>query len=375
MQSNKTPLEGWEDGTDWLDVEVESPRRGQAPLPSYQPAPVATTAPPLLISASPTVTKLRAMQLAHEPEQPADELQVAPELPTDDDDASNGPVFPCSKFPEHFPGIFARGGLFSVERLARGKDDEPIFVGRMAVAGAVMTFSGPRLSMRDKELYCELVSRAKLARLRLDSALVVPLSDLAKSLGWLSYSDAALNWMFDAAQRLTRAHVRCKLTDSTAFHGPMLLSATKTVNGLAVKFDPAFALGAFGHGRQFLIDRARSGTLKKPFARWLHDYLSTHTKRQAVDLTYLRKLCGYPPLPSDKREAAMMRKEFPGLLKAAVKDLVDAAPDLCAGMELSKGTKSSDGWTATFTPGSHKPAFEQAEKHAEKAPTARRANL
>lgn len=374
MQSNKTPLEGWEDGTDWLDVEKESPQRGQTSLPSSSPTQVAPA--PAFISESPTVTTPRATQLTHEPEQPADELQVAPELPMDDEgDGPKGPVFPCSKFPEHFPAIFARSGLFSVERLARGEDAEPMFTGQIKTAGAVMTYSGPRLSMRDKELYCELVSRAKQARLRLDSALVVPLSHLAKSLGWLSYSDAALNWMFDAAQRLTRAHVRCKLTDSAAFHGPMLLSATKTVNGLVVKFDPAFALGAFGHGRQFLIDRARSGTLKKPIASWLHDYLSTHTKRQAVDLTYLRKLCGYPPLPSDKREAALKRKEFPGLLKAAVKDLVAAAPDLCAGMELAKGTKSSDGWTATFNPGSHKPAFEQAEKHAEKAPTARRANL
>lgn len=361
MQGNKTYLEGWEDGSDWIDSEQESPQPSRTNL---------NVSPPTATAAALPAAATRGFSKADSscielPRTPLVDLVI---------ERPSGPLFPCWKFPEHFPAFLSRSGLFSVERLARS-GHAPYFSGEIMAAGARLSVHGPRLSMNDKELFCELASRAKREKLSVDALLVVPISELAHALGWSSRSDCALQWIFDSALRLTQAQIQCKPANAAFFQGAMLLSAEKTRDGLAVRFDSSFVAGAFGQGNQFLIDRARRRQLNKPLSRWLHDYLSTHTKREPADLAYLRGLCGYLPLPLDMDEANAKRKQFPRLLRSAAEELGEVAPGLIGSLDLVTKKRSSANWTATFTAGTEKAKFEDAQKHAPPASATRRANL
>jgi hypothetical protein len=360
QQEHRSPyLEDWDLFEDQPEAaEIDPPR---APAPASTRAAAPTDAP----AARRPVADAGTLRASSEPTWLA---QV-------DEDEPDAPLFPCWKLPEHFPAIFARSALFSAQRLARSKEDEPWFNGELRAAGARLLFDGPRLSMNDKEVFEELASLAKRKKLRLDQAMTVPVSALAASLGWKSRNEEALSWIADCARRLGEAHVVCQPKGQPRFEGRMLLEASRTARGLTVRFDPAFVEGAFGHGLQFKMDRERRRRLSRPLARWLHDFLATHTKRDAIDLGYLREISGYPQHAAGSPDERRQRREFPTLLAGACAQLRETAPKLAGPCELDKTGVNSSEWKATFPSGDEKPSYESAEKFATPKPASRRASL
>lgn len=351
QQDNKAHYVADWDALDEEQARVEEPRR-----------PEPTQAPPSSGRGSPA-------QTAGETDSSRSE---------DDEAESDAPLFPCWKLPEHFPAAFARSGLFSVERLARkSADAEPWIDSEIKAAGARMRVKGPRLSMNDKELFEELVFRAKRKKLPLDRPLAAPLASLARSLGWRSEGGDALRWIADSARRLSQCEVTYESNDGKVrFEGRMLASAAQTPDALSVSFDPALVQGAFGQGQQFKLDRVRRRTLKRPLARWLHDFLGTHTKRSAIDLPYLRRISGYEVNEPGSEEERRQRREFPGMLREACEELRLRAPGVTDGLEIDKQeARASSGWKATFKAGSEKPKFENAEKFAPPKKAEPRASL
>jgi hypothetical protein len=252
------------------------------------------------------------------------------------------------------PAVFSRGALFRVG----GSDDKPIAApaGKAATAieaqgGINLTLAGPWPRMRDKAVWEIAIEMAK-ASPDAGSPIPVNLSEFAKRLGYVDKGGATLDWIWASLLRLSHCRVEFDSPSATGprLAGKLLLSARKMGARMEIEIDPAFLPRLLGEDFQFFIDRERRARLSTALARWLHDFLSTHsTQSRPFGLPYLRGLCGY----------GASKRRFPADLDRALAELVLVAPEILASYSFDKATRSSDRWTLALVCGVEKRRFEQ----------------
>lgn len=265
-------------------------------------------------------------------------VRLAAETPT---------PFPFSYKPDHFPGLLVRSGLFCVARPRNDASQTVETIIIKAQSPYAIVYVGQRLTMSDKRVFEAVVRLAKSSSHDINQPLECSLRGIAYAMGWTNVSGTSTNWIWDSLVRLSLARIDFLLEDRIPRSGKLLESVSKTSSGLFVKFDPGFVVPAFGIDLQFAIDTARRERLATPIAKWLHDFVSTHTKPYSFSVKHLREITGY-----DARA-----KSFPAVLGAATSAICTACPELAASFSVDGGTKASDNWTATYTPGPESPNF------------------
>ena len=257
--------------------------------------------------------------------------------------APAGPIFPRCANPDHFPALFARSGLFPAERVRRARA-APEGAAEILGQGAYRaTLTGPRLSVGDKLVFESIVRLAKAIRLDLNQPLRTSHREVARDMGWKDEGGGTLRFIWAALERFANTELSFTLEDGTRSSGKMLESATKLAGslGLDLRFDPNFVIGAFSGDKQYRIDRARRESLDSPLAKWLHDFVSTHSKTMPLDLAYLRERSGFNGRP----------KDFVCRLRRAADNISSAAPSLLASYVIKEGRRSSEKWQVEFTRG------------------------
>lgn len=249
--------------------------------------------------------------------------------------------FPFSNKPDHFPGMLARSGLFCVAR-PRNDATQPIeCIAIKAQSPYAIAFCGIRLTMSDKRVIEAVVRLAKSSSHDITQPMECSLRAIANAMGWKNVSGTSTNWIWESLVRLTLARIDFRLADGVPRSGKLLASVSKTSTGLLVSFDPGFVVPAFGIDLQFAINIKRREALATPLAKWLHDFVSTHTKPYNFTVKHLREITGY-----DARA-----KSFPAAISAATSAICAACPELAESFPVKGSTKASDNWTAMYTPG------------------------
>lgn len=260
-----------------------------------------------------------------------------------------GPIFPRCAHPDHFPALFARSGLFPAERVRRASS-APAAATEIFGQGAYRaTLTGPRLSVGDKLVFESIVRLAKAVRLDLHQPLRTSHREIARDMAWKDEGGGTLRFIWAALERFASTEISFSIEDGTRRSGKMLESATKLrgSQGLDLRFDPNFIIGAFSCDKQYRIDRARRESFDSPLSKWLHDFVSTHSKPMPLDLAYLRERSGFHGRP----------KDFVSRLRLAADTIASKAPGLLASYAIRTGRRSSDNWQIEFTRGIEKASF------------------
>lgn len=265
-----------------------------------------------------------------------------------------GIVLPHAAKADLFPAIFSRSALFRVSgaddsAIAPDASDPGIVIA--AQGGVNLRIKGPWPRMRDKAVWEVALEMAKASP---DASAPIPvsLSKFADRLGYADKGSDTLAWIWTSLRRLSLCQVEFDSPSPSGqpLVGNLLAAARETTFGKEIAIDPAFASRLLDEDFQFVIDRARRATLSTALARWLHDFLSTHSgPRRPLDVPYLRALCGY----------AGKNKRFPNELERALVELAQKAPGILSSHSFSKPTRSSDGWTVSLVYGQEKRRFEQ----------------
>lgn len=274
-------------------------------------------------------------------------------------------VLPHAAKHDLFPAIFSRSALFRVSGAddpARAPNASDPAVVVEAQGGVNLRLKGPWPRMRDKAVWEVALEMAKASP---DAAAPIPvsLSQFAARLGYADKGSDNLEWIWTSLRRLSFCQVEFDLPSSPGprLVGKLLAAARETQFGKEIEIAPAFAARLLDEDFQFAIDRSRRATLSTALARWLHDFLSTHSSQsRPFDVPYLRALCGY----------GGEKKRFPSELEIALGELARKAPGILASYAFAKPTRSSDGWTVSLVCGAEKRRFEQP-KPAPKPATAR----
>jgi hypothetical protein len=256
--------------------------------------------------------------------------------------------FPFSNKPDHFPAFFARSALFRTARGTRPADREKTseFV-EVPAAGCDLLADGPSLSIEDKRVYESVVRIAKRSIHDLNDPLTTSLRDLASEMGMKGQGGRSLGWVADSLVRIGECDLKYRLMDRIPRQGKMFASVAISPSGVSLEFDPQFILPAFGIDKQFRIDTARRLKLAHPLARWLHDYLSTHSVAADLTVGYLRGMCGYGARSSS----------FPQRLNDAMQELASHAPEIAFSHKLLRTGRSSDLWALQYVRGVEGPDF------------------
>jgi hypothetical protein len=263
--------------------------------------------------------------------------------------------------PDFFPSLTARSSLFCASRLGTyNTDDKASQTIELKCQGASLVYTGPRLDMHDKLVWETAVQIAKDRKAPVGTTFVISLRDFAGRMGWKNPSGTNLKWIWTSIKRLSRAHLEYRATSkdgklgedgldlgSEEGVGNLIAGAVRTGDSYSIQICEHFSKFAFELDKQFLIQIKRRETLKGLLAKWLHDFLSTHTKEQEFDLCYLRELSGFTG----------RQKDFPVKLKQALDELGQSIPSLVAGHEIQKIGKSSDEWRVLVQRGDEKPQF------------------
>lgn len=273
---------------------------------------------------------------------------------------SLGPIAHWGK-PEFFPSLTARSSLFCASRIGTyNTDDAKNETIELKCQGASLTYNGPRLDMHDKLVWETAVQIAKDRKAPVGTTFTISLRDFASRMGWKNPSGTNLRWIWTSIKRLSRAHLEYKATPKDARPGDergpsptvegvgnLIAGAQRRGDSYAIQICEQFSKFAFELDKQFLIQIKRRETLKNLLAKWLHDFLSTHTKEQEFDIAYLRELSGFTG----------RQKDFPAKLMTALNELQTSVPGLVAGYEVVKAGKSSDDWKVMVKRGDEKPQF------------------
>lgn len=252
------------------------------------------------------------------------------------------------------PATFSRSALFRVggrddPAVAASAGEPPIAI--EAQGAASMTLWGPWPRMRDKAVWEIALEMAKESA---DAAapIRVNLSEFANRLGYGDKSGATLEAIWTSLRRLSFCRVEFNIPSSPGARlaGNLLAAARELASKKEIQIDPAFCSRLMGEDYQFAINRTRRARLSTALARWMHDFLSTHsTQERPFDLLYLRELCGYG---ADKRR-------FPAHLQMALANLIRTAPEILASYSLNKHARSSERWTVALVCGEEARRFEQ----------------
>lgn len=244
----------------------------------------------------------------------------------------------------NFPGFIARGAMFRVSRSAQVGDGTTI----LKVAGGTMTITGPMLCMRDKAVWEAAIQLAKERAPRVGDAFEIELRDFVRKMGSDNFSGKALAAVWSSLERLAKAKIQFEVDKGRCKGvGSLLASAFKSGGKMHLRLNPDFAIPALLCDKQFCFNIKRRNKLSSSLAKWLHDYYTTHSTTQDIDLNYLRGLCGYDGLAS----------HFPAKLRQALDELLTAAPKLFASYSIAKTGRSADLWKLQVVLGEEKPSF------------------
>jgi TrfA protein len=258
--------------------------------------------------------------------------------------------FPHSGKLGYFPAFMSRSALFRCGHARIGHSSKAAMMAEIdiPIAGEItLRYCGPRLGMSDKLVYQAIVDIAKAGFHDINTPLRTSLRTIALALGWKNLSGGSLNWVADSIIRLCDAHVSITSATPMRCSGYLLKSMAADAAGIEIEFDAAFISVAFTQDQLFKSNASRTASLQSSLARWLHDYLATHTKRAEIDMKYLRTLCGY--------EAS--KGKFPSSLREALKELAETAPMIMQSYELLSGTKDSDTWKLKPALATEKPQY------------------
>jgi hypothetical protein len=272
--------------------------------------------------------------------------------------AAQLPRFPRHHLRDHFPAFFARSGLFAAGRVLSKEAEGSTKV--LAQGKGWATLSGRRLSLVDKMVFEAIVTLAKDEALELHEPLQCSVRAIAREMGWGDKGGANSRHIEAVLERFARTTVTFDLGDGVPRTGKLLASVAKAkVEGKGksdgertkteIVFDAGFILPAFGATKQYKIDRRRRKRLCSSMSKWLHDFLSTHSKPFALDLKYLRERSGFLGRPKDFAEA----------LTAAADEIMEKAPELLACYEFDHRARSSEGWKVVFHRGSEAASFNE----------------
>lgn len=263
-------------------------------------------------------------------------------------------VLPHAAKRDLFPALFCRSALFRVSGAddpATEPDGTAPAIAIAAQGGVDMMLRGPWPRMRDKAVWEVALEMAK-ASPNAAAPIPVNLSQFADRLGYADRGSDTLEWIWTSLRRLSHCEVEfdSPLSSGPRIVGRLLGAAREAPSGKEIEIDSALAPRLLSEDFQFAIDRERRATLSTSLARWLHDFLSTHSSQsRPFGVPYLRTLCGY----------GGENKRFPRELERALSELVQKAPELLARYLFEKPTRSSDGWTVFLTCGEEKRRFEQ----------------
>lgn len=263
--------------------------------------------------------------------------------------------------PDFFPSLTARSSLFCASRIGTYNTDESkTETIELKCQGASLIYSGPRLDMHDKLVWETAVQIAKERKAPVGTTFNISLRDFAARMGWKNPSGTNLKWIWTSIKRLSRAHLEYKATPKDVKNGDdlpenasvegvgnLIAGAQRRGESYSIQICEHFSKFAFEMDKQFLVQIKRRETLSGLLAKWLHDFLSTHTKEQEFDICYLRELSGFTG----------RQKDFPVKLTTALNELKENIPSLVAGYEIQKNTKNSDDWKVIVHRGDEKPSF------------------
>lgn len=264
---------------------------------------------------------------------------------------------PHRRYPKNFPGFIARSAMFRASTSNDEFDQKTVIKAQKCT----LTFSGPKLGMRDKQVWEAAIQVAKERAGTIGDAFEIELRDLARRMGSKNQGAKALSSIWNSLEKLARCRVEFELGNSCKGIGSLLSSAFRDSGRIYLRLNADFAFPALLGDKQFAFDQSRRASLPSALSQWLHDFFSTHDVPKEMDLLYLRELCGYDGCA----------KNFPGKLRAAMKALVDAAPSLVASFELDEVSRCSDDWKLRVIFGPEKPSFRPAERIDQRRKTGR----
>jgi hypothetical protein len=267
----------------------------------------------------------------------------------------------AAKWPGYYPEFAIRSALFGCARTgaAAATPARSIKIAGRSGETVTLSTSGPMLTMADKDVWEIALDIAREREAPFGRTFEAPLAEFARRMGRRSASGPAGAKIRASLERLAACSV--DLVDGSAMaSGRMLASVDASGPALRIELDPGLVEPALCSTKLFKIDSARRRSLSKSsLARWLHDFLSTHQTAQAVDLAYLREMCGH----------GGSRSEFPAALRLALSEIqaLGDGPEtrpLAKSCPIDPATRSSAEWTLICEPGLDKPKFKMPASSA-----------
>lgn len=254
--------------------------------------------------------------------------------------------------PDLFPALAARSALFRVGRPSAS--DAPHQGPIPSQGNYALSLFGPWPRMRDKAVWEAAMGLAKEAG-NAAEPFRISLSAMSARMGLSDTSGAALDAIWASLELLAACSIEFTLPKGARCGGSILKAATKVGRARLIQVDMALAGPLFGEDYQFKMDCARRAKLGGSLAQWLHDFLSTHEAQdKPLTLGYLRELCGYDG----------PRKSFPALLRGALEELAEKAPELLQSHSLKRRGRASDAWQIELARGSARPSFAKPQTGA-----------
>lgn len=298
----------------------------------------------------PAASKPKVGPAASSSRSPASTPSLAGALPSAVPAPAHTPIaIPHHAKLSHLPAFALRSDLFGVSRPERF-DPALTYARRECSAPEKypLACTGPLLSQRDKAVWLAVIDIAKDRKADLLSPVDAPLGEIARRMKLESTGGSSLNWIKESLQRLIHCEVEATFETGPPATGRLLASSLIAKQRHQIVFDAPFLEAALTRDKQFHVDIDRRAGLSSNVAIWLHDYLSTHSKAEPLDLEYLRVFCGY----------GADQSQFPGVLAKAMTELVSAKPEtLIASFNIAKGTRDSNHWKLEYARGSEKVSF------------------
>ena len=242
-----------------------------------------------------------------------------------------------------FPGFAARSALFKATKACGGYDQ----LTSIKAQGATLQAIGPKLDMRDKRVWEIAIELAKQRAGSIGDRYEIELREFARRMGNNNPNSRALQSIWNSLANLALVRVVFSINKgSQQGVGSLIASAGRDGGKLFLRLNPDFALPALLCDQQFEINSARRSKIGSALGQWLHDFYSTHSESIPIDLAYLMELSGY--------DGAV--KNFPARLKAAMEELVSAAPEVVQGYSINSTTRSGQAWTIQVQLGEEKRA-------------------
>ena len=230
-----------------------------------------------------------------------------------------------------FPGFAARSALFKATKACGGYDQ----LTTIKTQGATLQAIGPKLDMRDKRIWEIAIELAKQRAGSIGDRYVIELREFARRMGNDNPNSRALQSIWNSLANLALVRVVFSINKGGQQGvGSLIASAGRDGGKLFLRLNPDFALPALLCDQQFEINSARRSKISSALGQWLHDFYSTHSESLPIDLAYLMELSGY--------DGAV--KNFPAKLKAAMEELVLAAPEVVQGYSINSATRSGQDW-------------------------------